>query len=279
MTIRTGWAAGVLVGFAAAGCSDAPKPIQAAKPIDTPVVAVGVKVAKTPAPAKSDPAAVAVVADAIKAHTGGKPERLAGWKTASYRLVGQVLPQAPTAATLDVKMEWPTRFWSKWELDGKTPYILARNADTGWAMTEGGVKQKATPEKSLDIAIDSSSEWFGFLGCLTDADTVVAPGPDLPESDRPTVGVRVWSPHLPPAVLHFEKASKRLARVTFLGREDGKEVTKEIVYLPDSTFTTANGLVLPSKRVVRIDGAPTAEWELVSVEIPATLDAKLFEKP
>lgn len=274
MTIRTGWAAGVLVGFAA-GCSDAPKPIQAAKPVDTPVVAAGVKIPKTPAPAKSDPAAAAVVADAIKAHTGGKPERLAGWKTASYRLVGQVLPQAPTSATLDVKMEWPTRFWSKWELDGKTPYILGRNADTGWASEVGTGKSQASP----DIAVDSAGEWFGFLGCLTDADTVVAPGPDLPDADRPTVGVRVWSPHLPPAVLHFEKASKRLARVTFLGREDGKEVTKEIVFLPDSTFPTATGVLFPSKRVVRIDGAPTAEWELVSAEIPATLDAKLFEKP
>ncbi len=270
---------GLLAVAVAGGCTKTPPPIQVARPIETDPTPAAVKLEKTPAPAKSDPASVAVVEAALKAHTGGKPELLAGWKSTSYKLDGVVTPRTPTAATLEVKMEWPGKFRANWQLGPQVAYSQVRSGDAVWFETKGGEKNLAEPEKARDLITDTPGEWLGFLGCLTDPSVVVGPYPPADALDRPTVGVRVWSPLLPPAALHFEADTKRLAQVTVLGRENGKDVTKEFVYKKGAVFTLPNGVLLPDERVVKIDGSPIAEWKLLSAEFGAPVDAKGFEPP
>jgi hypothetical protein len=269
-----------LLAFAfAVGCTKAPPPIQIAKPIETDPTPTAPKLDKSPAPAKSDPASVAIVEAAIKAHTGGKPELLSGWKATSFKLVGRINPRAPIPATLEVKMEWPEKFRARWDLAGQIPYVVVRHGETVWNETEGRDKLLASPEKAADIIADTPTQWLCFLGCLTNPDAVFAPFPPLESLDRPNVGVRVWCPNLPPAVVHFETETKRVAQITAIGREDGKEVTKEFYFEKGATFKAANGVQFPDKRVDKINGAAMGEWEIASVELGAPIDAKLFEKP
>lgn len=269
-----------LLAFAfAVGCTKAPPPIQVAKPIEADPTSTTVKLEKTPAPAKSDPASVAIIEAAIKAHTGGKPELLSGWKSTSYKLIGRINPRSPTPATLEVKMEWPEKFRARWDLAGQVPYVVVRNGSTVWNETDGRDKLLASPEKAADIIADTPMEWLCFLGCLTSSDAVFGPFPAFEAIDRPNVGVRMWCPDLPPAVLHFEADTKRIAQITVLGREDGKEVTKEFLFEKGATFKAPNGVLFPDKRTVRINGVGIAEWEIASVELGTSLDTKLFAKP
>ncbi len=279
MTPRSGWCwLPVLAMVISTGCAKTPRAIQTAKPIETDDTAKPVKLEKTPAPAKSDPTSAAVVAEAIKSHTGGKPELLEGWKSTSYKLVGRISPQNPTPATLQVKMVWPDKFRANWEITGQPPYSQVRNGSRVWVEAKGLERPIEDPPNLQDIVSDTPIEWLPFLGCLTDPANIFGPADPLPIADRPTIGVRVWNPNLPPAIVHFDKDSKRIAQITVLGRENGKEVTKEFLFVKDAEFKSPTGILFPDKRTIRINGSVFAEFEIVSVDLPAKIDAKEFEK-
>ena len=63
--------AGLLVALGCVGCSDAPRTVATAKKLDDAESTVSVEVPAKAAPAQSEPAAKALVAEMLAAHTKG----------------------------------------------------------------------------------------------------------------------------------------------------------------------------------------------------------------
>ena len=140
----------------------------------------------------------------------------------------------------------------------------------------GNDKVPLTPQEFEDLRIESTGEWQLFLFPLTEPGAVVSLVDDAKVNDKPAVGVRVWHPSLSDAVLHFDKETKLLARLTYDGRENGQKVIKEVLVHGHTDFA---GVKLPSRTAYKSNGAEFADWTLTAVEPMDQLDAKLFEEP
>lgn len=274
------WGVGLLLGIGVAiglGCSDNQRTIQEAKPIDSGPTDKPVELPPMSAPDKSDPAAKALVDDAIKAHTNGKPELLQKLKSVEYTREGQALAggQLPITSKWLIHAVWPNRVRFHLEMPDRPIGILCRDGDKVW-QASGGVKMDPPADFANDFRIDATSEWLWMLFPLTEPSTVVATAAETVANDRPALGVRVWASGVTDAILHFDKETKLLVRMTFEGRESRRKVTKEIVISSHKTF---HGLTLPDKMILKADGNVLAEWNTTAFDLRPTIDAKVFENP
>jgi hypothetical protein len=278
----TRWVAMAAVTALAAmtvGCDTPPQTIATAKPVSSgDANKSAVQIIPGKAPEKSDPKAAELVAAAVAAHTGGKPELLQQLKTVRYVREGKVSAGglAPADQRWEVHAGWPDRFRVRAEMPGPQVVTLVWTGKAGWRHAAGSAKIPMTEQEVNDFRHEVTGEWLELFFPLTDPATVVAPAEDAKVNDRPAAGVRVWHPSLSDAVLHFDKETKLLARLTYDGRETGQKVTKEVLVLGHKEFA---GVKLPEQTVYKSNGAQFADWRLTAVEPMGMLDAKLFDEP
>ena len=265
---------GVAVGL---GCSEKQREIDEAKPIPSAASDKPVELPPMTAPDKFDPAAKAIVEDAIKAHTNGKPELLQKLKSVEYSRDGQALAGGQLAISSKwlIHAAWPNRIRFHLEMPDRPINILCRNGDKVW-QSSGGNKFEPPDDFARDFRLDATSEWLGLLFPLTEPSTVLATAPDSLANNRPAVGVRVWASGVTDAILHFDQETKLLVRMTFEGRESRRKVTKEIQILSHKTF---HGLTLSDKMILKADGNVLAEWNTTALDFRPTIDPKVFENP
>lgn len=267
----------VVLGFGA-GCSETPRPIQAAKPLNDPSAAdAPVDLPPMPAPSASDPAAASVIAAALAAHTGGKPDLLSQLKSVSLTREGQGTAGGPTPTSLkwQVHAVWPDRIRYRMELPDKQIRILCLSGNGAW-MSAAVEKQSMPAEVARQARADAAAEWLWLLFPLADPTTKFAPSAASVVNGKPATGVRVWATHVPDAVLHFDDATKLLVQITFEGREQGDRVLKQVVFL---THRPYGGVTLGDKVVVKMLGRTMFDWTTTALEPNATIDPKLFENP
>ncbi len=266
---------GVAVGL---GCSNDPPPIREAKPIDSGSSDKPVELPPMAAPDKFDPAAKAIVDDAIKAHTGGKPELLQKLKSVEFSREGQGLAggQVPVPQKWLVHAAWPNRIRFRFEMPGQPVALLCRDGDKVWQASGAGPKGEPDPDLARDFRLDATSEWLWMLFPLTEPGTVLAAAPDVLANDRPAAGVRVWAQGVTDAILHFDKETRLLVRVTFDGRESRRKVTKELLIPTTKAF---QGVILPDKMILKADGSLLAEWTMTALDFRSSIDPKVFENP
>lgn len=268
-----------VVAVATVGCDGAPQPIPTAKPVSTgDANRAAVQIIPGKAPEKSDPKAAELVAAAVAAHTGGKPELLPQFKTVRYVREGEVRAGglAPADQRWEVHAGWPDRFRVRAEMPGPQVVTLAWTGKAGWRHADGNPKIPMNEQEVGDFRVEVTGEWLLLLFPLTDSATIVAPAEDAKVNDKPAAGVRVWHPSLSDAVLHFDKETRLLARLTYDGRETGQKVTKEVLVRSHKDIA---GVKLPDWTLYKSNGAEFADWRLTAVEPLGTLDAKLFEEP
>jgi hypothetical protein len=268
----------VAVG-AVVGCDGAPQTIATARPVSTASTSKSsALITPEKAPDKSDPKAVELVAAAIAAHTGGKPEALQAFKTVRYVREGKVRAggTAPADQRWEVHAGWPDRFRVRAEMPGPQVVTLAWTGQAGWRHAAGNPEIPMSEQEVRDFRNEVTGEWLELLFPLTEPAAVVALAEDAKVNDRPALGVRVWHPSLSDAVLHFDQETKLLARLTYDGRESGQPVTKEVMVLSHKEFA---GVKLPERTVYKSNGTEFASWTLTAVEPLGSLDAKLFEEP
>lgn len=267
-------AIGTAVGL---GCSNDPPPIQHAKAVPGSNTDKPVELPPMTPPDKFDAAAKAIVDDAIKAHTGGKPELLQKLKSVEYTREGQALAggQLPISSKWLIHAAWPNRVRFHLEMSDRPINVLCRNGDKVW-QSSGGTKFEPPDDFARDFRIDATSEWLWMLFPLTEPSTVLAMAPETTANTRPAVGVRIWANGVTDAILHFDKETKLLVRITFEGRESRRKVTKELAILTHKTF---HGLTLPDKMILKADGTVLAEWNTTALDFRPTIDAKVFENP
>jgi hypothetical protein len=266
---------GVAVGLA---CSDKQPPIDIANPIDSANPDKPPELPPMAAPDKFDPAAKAIVDDAIKAHTGGKPDLLQKLKSVEFSREGQGLGAGrdPVPQKWLVHAAWPNRIRFRFETPGQFVVHICRNGDKVWRASETSPKEELPDDYAGEIRLDASFEWLWMLFPLTEPSTVVALAPEAVANDRPAVGVRVWAQGVTDAILHFDKETKLLARVTFDGRENRRKVTKELLIPTTKAF---HGVVLPDKMILKADGNLLAEWNMTALDFRPTIDPKVFDNP
>jgi hypothetical protein len=264
---------------AAAGCSDKPRPIREAKEVRQSGADASVDLPTEAAPATSDPAAAKVVADAIAAHTGGRPDRLDKLRSVDLTRTGTILAlDPPPKTTWRIRAAWPDRYRMDVEMADGPKLVFTRVGDTGWraALAPGATKEVLSAVNLKGVIADATYEWLALLAPLADSGLIVAPAPDATFGGRPAAGVRLGGKTLPRAVAHFDKETKLLAHFAYEGNEAGSPIHKEVRVGGVREF---HGVKLPDKLTIKMGGRPAAEWSVTTVEFPVELPAKLFEEP
>ena len=272
--------AGLFVALGCVGCGDAPRTIATAKKVADVESTAAVEIPAKAAPAESEPAAKALVAELLNAHTKGKPEAVRAFRSFENVRAGFVLSNTldPMQQTWTLRGAWPDRFQIRAELSGQNTVVLSWAGDKSWRQ---GLNPQPGPAADLDAAdlktlkADATGDWLLLLFPLLEPETVVASEPARKVGDRLCPGVRVWHPALTEAVLYLDPATKELAQITFNGRESQQVVVKEFIVL--EVKETA-GVRLPSRVAQNASGRQLADWTFTRLE-PKTHDAKAFEKP
>jgi hypothetical protein len=266
----------VLFGAALGGCSREPPPLRTAREIHAePTTTASVELPAAKPPAKSDPAAVAVVTAALNAHTSNQPALVQKLKTIRLTREGRILI-GPQPMKQEIQAQWPDRYRVHAEFTRTGGVItVGWSGETGWKQSPAG-SEPIAPAPLKDNQLDISGEWLSLLFPLAEPETIVATVADAEVNKRPAAGVRVWNPHLSDAILHFDKETKLLAQITYDGREQGRKVTKQVIVQSSRPFA---GVTLPVQTVIKADGSDLAEWTVTSLDPQSSIDAKVFEKP
>ncbi len=272
--------AGLLVALGCVGCGDPPRSITTAKKLGDTELTAPVEVPAKAAPAQSEPAAKALVAEMLNAHTKGKPEAVRAFRSFENVRSGLVLSNnlEPMQQTWTLRGAWPDRFQIRAELSGLNTVVFSWSGDKAWRQV---LNPQPGPAGDLDAAdlktlkADATGEWLLLLFPLLEPEVVVAVEPAKKVGDRLCPGVRVWHPALTEAVLYLDPATKELAQITFNGRESQQVVVKEFVVLE---LKETAGVRLPSRLAQNVGGKQLADWTFPKFE-PRVHDAKAFDKP
>lgn len=275
------------VGLAAVGCDNDPPPAVAAKRLDDPARPIELK---PPAkPAASEPAAAQLLAEAVAAHTGGKPERLDPLKACSYTRTGVIdAPGGRVPATWKMDLHWPDRFRLRTENQTQAGGVTVTQLTTfatspagawqAFALVQSGQAAHEKREKAnlpADAAPTLTAQFHEdallLLFPLADPKTVAARAPD----DADLLGLHVWTPALDYALLGFDKKTKLLVRVVYTGREALTTVTKELAL---ADHQEVGGVKLPAKVSVKANGLSKADWTKLALTA-GPIDPKAFETP
>jgi hypothetical protein len=281
MTRRVLWVPGMMaLAVVAGGCSDNSRTPQLARPIDDTRshIKTAVQLTEEPRPDKSDPAAEEVVRAALNAHSGNRPERLQELKSVRFTREGRghTGVTTPVSQRWEVSAVWPDRIRFELHLPGQQVGILCRDGNTAWAAGSDKPRLVMTDQQAEQFRIDASAEWLWMLFPLNDPGTVVAPAGDIEVNEKPATGIRVWAPGITDAILHFDKESKLLTRMTFAGWENGEKVTKEVRITSSKDY---HGLTLPEAMSLNSNSRYLAEWKMTAIDFQAAIDPKVFENP
>lgn len=278
--------------LAAVGCDPDPPPVIEAKKKEGDK-ADQFELKPPPRPAQSEPAAVLLLKEALDAHTGGKPERLARYKSAAYTRTGMVEGfggRVPANWSFD--LAWPDRYRVRTEVqaaqDGavttelKTfalapagPWMAQAVVRAGQQPAEKRERAPLDAESARTVKAQMNEDAMLFLFPLTDPAAVVSRGPDETLNGVEVVGLHVWTPALEYALLSFDKNTKLLARVVYTGREATVSVVKEVVIADNQEF---DGVKLPTKLTVKANRQNKGDWQKLTVT-PGPIDPKVFDTP
>jgi hypothetical protein len=266
-----------------AGCNDAPRTIETAKPISPGVSSTQItELPKMDKPAKSDAKALEIITKAIDAHTGKAPDKLQKLKINKHVRDGSGI--LFTAQKMPMKWElwqaWPGRMRYRVEIPGQAVVVLGNNNREAWmssSATLPPVKMTMPSPSDDDFRVDATGDWLLLLHPLQHPACLAALLPETTVNSKACNSVRVWIPDLSDAILNFDKVSGLLVQVQFDGREQNKKTFKEFLILSHKEFL---GVQLPEKLVYKSNGNELAEFTLKSVEaLPEPLDGKLFTEP
>jgi len=262
----------------ALGCSEAPAPIAAKKLEETGPTFAEIPDRETPA--QSEPAAKAIVDAALAAHSEGKPNGIAAWKSFTLVRSGAIRTNTREIVnqTWTIHATWPDGYKLSADLGGNTIIVSVAGNTVRRAMMLGVQK---TASETLDAANgddfrkDTAGEWLWSLYPLTLPETKFAGFESTTFQGKKLLGVRVFHPNFVPVVAFFDPDTKLMTGVAYQGRENGIKVLKENYAIEMKTFA---GLKFPGRLVVNANGIQLAEWNVAKLE-QASYDAKHFDVP
>jgi hypothetical protein len=284
--MRRTWAAAVVCGaVAAAGCPDSgPPKREIAQPVDggrgeTPPV----KPASTAKPAKTDPAAEAVIEKLLNAYTGGKPQLLESVKVHKLTRRGAFTAGGSTEPSVwTTQAVWPDRFRTEAEFIqfGNKKNIKAKLGTQFWELKQ---LEAMTDPKAMSVTDrelfnkDATAEWWCLLVPLLDRTALVAAPADPVVIDaKPTTGVRVWRGEDSPVVLRIDDATGLLARIDYNNAIPSGLVPIEIRL---TEYKPMGGVQLPTKSRYVVNSKMISTWDSAEYEFPKQIPDEVFVKP
>jgi hypothetical protein len=242
-------------------------------------LAIGILVTVPPRTLAAEDEAQAVIAKAIKAY-GGK-EKLDKYQASYTKTKGKMEVMGvelafseEIAARLsgEVKQTMDVEFMGK-----NIKSIAGYDGKKGWAVANGMTID--LPENALAEFKDAGYLMkIDQLTPLTDKKQFeLSSLGEVQVNNRPVVGVRVSSKGHSDISLYFDKEKGLLAKMERRKKDmSGKEVTEERFV---SEHKEIDGLMVPIKMVVHIDGKKQLEAEVTEVKFVDKIDDSEFAKP
>ena len=164
------------------------------------------------------------------------------------------------------------------EADGKrTVRVIVVAGDKGWIKEPDGTVRDIPKQAGHSLTQRLGTTGVRQVLALTHPDYKVSPLGESKVGDRTVVGVKVdWGKGVE-EWLYLDKESGRLLKVRFPGKAGDAKAGFREETLED--FKDVEGIVLPYKRISRLEGKVTDEMEVVEFKAADKLDPKLFEKP
>ncbi len=223
-------------------------------------------------------AALAVVAEAIKAHGG--EDALARMQTFVRKSAGKM-----TVAGKEVSFaeEYTAQLPERWRRETdllagaqKLRVLQVVNGDKGWQSTGGAVTDVGT-ERLKELRADAYAEWLTTLLPLKkDIALRLAPLPETKVNGEPALGVKVSGAGRADVRLYFDKKSRLLVKAERQASEGGETVLKEETFAAYKDF---DGVRLPTKVVQTVGGKRVREITEAAYKFPNKVEEGTFGKP
>ncbi len=210
----------------------------------------------------------AIIDKAIKASGGA--EKLAKYKAMTWNEKGMYFGMGEGVPyTGKYSVQWPDKF--RMEIEGV--FTIALNGDKGYMNGEEMEKEQLEEQKE-----NHYSGWVNTLLPLSDPSYKLTSIPETKVNNQPAVGVKVSKAGHRDVQLFFDKQTgllvKSVAKVK--AAEAGfKEVEQESFY---ENYKDVDGLKSPMKVVIKREGKPFVEAELLDMKRMEKLDDKVFGK-
>jgi hypothetical protein len=217
----------------------------------------------------------AILDKAIKA-TGGE-EKLTRLQGYAFKLKGihygdnnQKLPF--TAIVLSQGPEKGVLLQEIEAMGGKSFDLTVINGKEGWTKTGKG---EARPLSADDLHEEKENLYFNWIGTLVPLkgkDFKLTPLDEIKVEGRAAAGFTVVCKGHYDVKFWFDKETGLLAK-SERKIKDGRE---EMVF---TTYKDVDGIKLPTKVSVKLDGQPHYEYEVTEARVQDRLDEKMFAKP
>lgn len=281
--VRSGCVAVVACGLS--GCSDTPRSIVTAAPVAGGISSNAKVIEFLKRPAESDPAAVAIIDKALRAHTDGHLENLRKLKAIRFSLSGMMVNAAGARlpSTANGVYVWPDKTRCSIENTGaeRVQLTVARDGDELWMQNKSVQNLNAGRDEvpaplRREAFSDLSAHWFWLLGMMAEPGAIVAKRADLGPGDKPLSAVQIWRDGFPDAILYFDPTTAKLARVIYDSDVTGQRVQKRFDL---SEEFASGGIKFPGKLLLSANDRVLGDWQLTSVEFPDSIDPKEFREP
>lgn len=229
-----------------------------------------------PKPEKEDPAARAIVNQAIDAHTGGKPERLEKFKKHHMVLKGQIRDNSGsyTSYTGELWASWPDDFAGRFDIPEFPSFSFALRGPIGVQRTPAVVPMSPLIYKTC--AIDCAVlNWGGTLTALT-APAIYHSPATATAAGRSFRTVKRWTEGQPEWTLWFDEKTNLLERIDYHGYESGLVKAKSMQM---SKHADHEGVKLPRGFNLLVGGAQFFQVDMTEFQTPDAIDAKTFTDP
>jgi hypothetical protein len=217
--------------------------------------------------------ALAVVEQAIKAHGGADALN----KTQNVTRSGGgtiTLGSDSQPFTADVAWSLPDRVRIVLVLDKKITVTTVLNVNKGW-QSSGGPAAEMSADSLRETRDELNVRRLAMLTPLTKDEFKLAPLPDIKVNGEPAAGVKVTKDKAE-AKLYFDKKTNLLVKIERRASEGGLGIDKEYIFSDHKEF---DGVKLPTKEVVLINGRKFTEENGMTYKLPKKADDSLFGKP
>jgi outer membrane lipoprotein-sorting protein len=217
--------------------------------------------------------ALAVVEQAIKAHGGA--DALAKAQNVLRTGAGTItLGKDTKAFTAEVAWSLPDRLRMALLVEKKFPLTTVLNGDKGW-QSSGGPAMEMGAESLRELRDELAVRRLATLTPLTRDEFKLAPLPEIKVNGEPAVGVKAARGKTE-MKLYFDKKTHLLVKIERRASEGGQMLDKEYVFSDHKEF---DGVKLPTKEVVLINGRKFTEESGMTYKLPKKIDDTLFGKP
>jgi hypothetical protein len=240
-------------------------------------LAVLLLAASLPAAERDD--ALAVIADAVKAHGGADSLAKAQQMTRTSSGVLSALGK-DTPFTDELLLSLPDRYNHTLFVGpggGNRPKVVVVLAkDKGWQQT-GGMTMDLGADRVAELRGDIYLLWLTTLTPLQKDDGfTLAPLPDEKVNGQPAAVIKVGRKGQSDVRLFFDKSSRLLVKADRRGREGGVEFPQEFFFSEHKDF---DGASLPTKILEQRSGRKFTELSEVKYKMHTSVDDAKFGKP